>query len=280
MFTVQGMPRSGTTLLAQCLNAHPDLVVPDETDFIVPAAHVFGLVDDPGAGRALIADLIVATDRFAATLGRWLTPESVRAAVAGAPYRFDALVASVYEALATEAGAGLAGDKSPNDLVQSEILASAGFFTGAVRTVHLVRDPRDVMVSMARLGWLNGLDVNYASQWRTANLNLHRRLAETGDAYHLVRYEDVVADPVPVFEGLCAFLGVAYDPQMLSEEARFSQFPEHRGMTQHASTYRPIGADSVGRYESVFDRQTLAEIDERAGDALALFGYAPSGGPR
>ncbi len=273
MFTVQGMPRSGTTLLAQCLNAHPALVVPDETDFMVPAAHAFGLIDDPDVGRAYLADLITSTARFEVTLGRWLTEARVRAEIAAAPYRFDALIASLYEALATEAGAALAGDKSPNDLAQSEILGHAGFFTGAVRTVHLVRDPRDVMVSMARLGWLNGLDVNYASQWRTANLNLHRRLVDAADRYHLIRYEDVVADPEPVFRSLCAFLEVDYDPAMTSDDARFSQFPEHRGMTQHAATYRPIGADSVGRYASVFDRQTLEQIDERAGDALSVFGY-------
>jgi len=82
-----------------------------------------------------------------------------------------------------------------------------------------------------------------------------------------------VADPEPVFRSLCAFLDVDYDPAMTSDDARFSQFPEHRGMTQHAATYRPIGAESVGRYASVFDRQTLDLIDARAGDALSVFGY-------
>lgn len=273
MFTVQGMPRSGTTLLAQCLNAHPDLVVPDETDFMVPAAHAFCLVDDADAGRALLGDLVCATARFEATLGRWLAPERVRALVAEQPYRFDRIVAALYEAVADEAGVALAGDKSPNDLAQSEILGQAGFFSDEVRTVHLVRDPRDVMVSMTRLGWLDGLDANYANQWRTANLNLHRRLAGHDDRYLVVRYEDVVAEPEPVFARICALLGVDFVPAMLSETARFSQFPEHRGMSQHAATYRPIAADSVGRYRQVFDRQTLQDVEDRAGEALAVFGY-------
>jgi hypothetical protein len=60
---------------------------------------------------------------------------------------------------------------------------------------------------------------------------------------------------------------------MVSEEARFSQFPEHKGMAQHASTFRPIGGDSVGGYAELFDRSTLAEVDALAGDALATFGY-------
>jgi len=44
-------------------------------------------------------------------------------------------------------------------------------------------------------------------------------------------------------------------------------------MAQHASTFRPIGGDSVGGYAELFDRSTLAEIDALAGDALATFGY-------
>jgi hypothetical protein len=267
MFVIYGMPRSGTTL-------HSGLLVPDETDFMVPAAHAFGLVDDPDAGRRLLGDLICATDRFEPTLGRWLTPEQVREAVAAAPYRFDTIVASLYDALASAAGVELAGDKSPNDLPQSEILGQVGFFTERIRAVHLLRDPRDVMVSMARLGWLNGIDVSYARLWRNANLSLHRRLVDHPDRYLALRYEDVVAEPEASFQRLCGFLGVDYEPAMVSEEARFSQFPEHRGMTQHASTYRPIGDDSVGRYTQVFDRQALREVDDLAGDALRAFGYA------
>lgn len=273
MFVVYGMPRSGTTLIAQCLNAHSELIVPDETDFMIPAAHAFRLVDDPDAGARLLGDLIVATDRFDATLGRWLDADRVRGLVREAPYRFDAIVASLYDALAEVAGATLAGDKSPNDLPQSEALGQAGFFTERVRAIHLVRDPRDVMVSMARLGWLNGIDVSYARLWRNANLNLHRRLAHHPDRYLQVRYEDVVASPTDVFERVAGFLGVGFEPTMVTEEARFSQFPEHKGMTQHAGTFRPIGGDSVGRYADVFDRTTLDEVDALAGDALATFGY-------
>lgn len=273
MFVVYGMPRSGTTLVAQCLNAHSGLLVPDETDFMVPAAHAFRLVDDPDAGRRFLGELIVSTDRFGATLGRWLEADRVRELVAAAPYRFDAIVASLYEAVAEVTGATLAGDKSPNDLPQSEILGQAGFFTERIRAIHLVRDPRDVMVSMARLGWLNGIDVSYARLWRNANLNLHRRLAGHPDRYRCIRYEDVVARPTEVFEEVAGFLQVPFEPAMVTEEARFSQFPEHKGMTQHASTFRPIGGDSVGRYADLFDRPTLDEVEALAGDALSTFGY-------
>ena len=46
-----------------------------------------------------------------------------------------------------------------------------------------------------------------------------------------------------------------------------------KGMAQHASTFRPIGGDSVGGYAELFDRSTLDEVEALAGDALSTFGY-------
>jgi hypothetical protein len=69
------------------------------------------------------------------------------------------------------------------------------------------------------------------------------------------------------------FLQVPFEAAMVSEEARFSQFPEHKGMAQHASTFRPIGGESIGRHADLFDRSMLDEVEALAGDALATFGY-------
>jgi hypothetical protein len=46
MLFVFGSPRSGTTLLAQILNSHPEIVVPHETDFIIPFVFVFDRIPD------------------------------------------------------------------------------------------------------------------------------------------------------------------------------------------------------------------------------------------
>ncbi len=273
MFVIYGMPRSGTTLLAQCVSAHSQLVIPDETDFIVPAAHAMSLIDDPAAGRRVLTDLIVGTDRFEATIGRYLTAEEVHGAVHGAPYRLDAVVDSVFAALATSAGVGAAGDKSPNDLMQIKPLVAAGLFTDRIRVLHRVRDPRDIIVSMARLGWLTGLDANVARQWRNVNTALREAHRDDPGRYHLVRYEDLVVNPEATLAAVCAHLAVDYEAEMIGDEARYAQFPDHKGMAQHANTYRPIDLTSVGRWTTHLDGATRARVAEIAGEALATFGY-------
>lgn len=272
MFVIMGLPRSGTTLLAQCLNAHSEVVVPDETDFLVPAAWVTQQVDDPDAGRRLVADVICSTDAFGRTLGAYLSAADVRAAVAEAPYTLSDATQAVYRRVAEAAGVQVAGDKSPNDMHQVDLLIRSGLFTESITVIHLVRDPRDVITSMAKLGWLDGLDTRWARLWAGANRALHDHVSGE-DRYLVVRYEDLVADPAQGFERLCEHIGVPFEPAMVSDRARFQQFPEHRGMPQHASTFRPIDASSVAGYGKLFSPEALLEVAAAAGEVLELYGY-------
>ena len=83
MFVVYGMPRSGTTLAGpvperppRAAGARRDRLHGPRRPRLPP-----GRRPRPRAGRCS-ADLIAATDRFDATLGRWLTPSQVREVVA------------------------------------------------------------------------------------------------------------------------------------------------------------------------------------------------------
>ena len=109
-------------------------------------------------------------------------------------------------------------------------------------------------------------------QWAGANRSLHDHLSGA-ERYLAVRYEDLVADPQSGFERLCGHIGVPFEPGMVSDQARYRQFPEHRGMPQHANTFRPIDASSVAGYRKLFSPEALGEVADAAGDVLDLFGY-------
>jgi len=72
MFIIFGSPRSGTTLLASSLDQNDQLVVLDESDFIIPMAFILDRVKNERVGRRLIAEVIAQTQRFPDTLGRFL----------------------------------------------------------------------------------------------------------------------------------------------------------------------------------------------------------------
>src|SRR5436309_11510021 len=86
MFFIFGSPRSATTILAQCLSAHSQIVVPHDTDFLVPAAFVVRRIPDLDVGRRLVADLLTEARSYRHNIGEFLAPERAREAVLHAEY--------------------------------------------------------------------------------------------------------------------------------------------------------------------------------------------------
>lgn len=83
--------------------------------------------------------------------------------------------------------------------------------------VHIVRDPRGVLVSAHR-GWKQRQDpaahpplsktIRLGMHWRRRNRACARLLSRIGPATVTVRYEDLVADPDGFVSRLCGFAGV------------------------------------------------------------------------
>jgi hypothetical protein len=273
VFLVLGQPRSGTTLVAQCLNGHPDLVLPDETDLVVPLAFLVDRLDDQDLGRELATTLITRSRRFAASIGEYLDVERVAAVVRAAPWTLNGLLTDLYAALAEAGGGRLGGDKSPNDLKFQRILLTARLYGPNLPVVHVVRDVRDVMASFRELGWAEGVPEGLVRFWVANNLLVQASVPRQRSPYLLVRYEDVVADPEREFRRICDLLEVDWEPAMIDDERRYQQFAGHREIGQHARTFQPISEASVGRYANEFDTETLAHIADLAREGLEAFGY-------
>src|SRR5690606_12455051 len=126
MFFLFGSPRSGTTLLARMLNAHPRILVPHETDFIVPMAFACDRLVDPALGRRVVADLIVGVKGLAGSLGEFIDVAEVRRLVDAAAFAPGAILDTVYAHLAARQGKRLAGDKLPIDLNFIRLLHKSG----------------------------------------------------------------------------------------------------------------------------------------------------------
>ena len=86
----------------------------------------------------------------------------------------------------------------------------------------------------------------------------------------LVRYEDLVAHPVPTVSQLFGDLGLDADPELVTDVlARASG--SHAGAEGHRTS--SDAAASVGRWSREADAELTALYDEVFGDLLAEFGY-------
>ena len=269
MFFVFGSPRSGTTLLAQCLNAHPDLVLPDETDFIIPTAFIFDRLAEPAVRRSVLKKLIVHSARFRFSLKEYLSETEVEDIVENNADRADRLFEALYAAIANRAGALLAGDKSPNDLLFLRMLIKVGGISPAAKIIHIVRDVRDVVHSIRGTDFTNTPEAWFPRLWSASNVYLWD-LFHGSAQYRMVRYEDFVRAPESTVQSLCGHLGVAYQSSQLDPGRRH---PRYRAAAHHRKLYEPISDRNVGAYRSEMPAAIIARCEEHAAEGIRVFGY-------
>src|SRR6266404_1225516 len=249
-----GHPRSGTTLLEQVLDSHPDVLTAEETQILHDEAYL--------------------------PLCRGFSPEaSVFEVLESAPlsrlrqsranyFRFTELM------LGKTVGDRMLVDKNP--ALSSLIPAAARIFPEAKFLVAL-RDPRDVCLScfMQSLSpnpisssylSLEGTVTQYLSVmgfWRTLLPRLRNPFLE-------VRYEELVDDLEGTSRKALGFLEVPWDERVL----RFDEHARSKSLRSpsYAEVTKPISKRAIGRWQNY--RRHLEPYLERLEPILKDLGYA------
>jgi SAM-dependent methyltransferase len=190
VFLVVGQPGSEARLVADALDAHPDLVVAGRGELLLPLAFVLQRVSEPVAARRLAAELIVADKGFASGIGAHLSADEVTAVVADAPLRLGPLLARLYSEVAEAADAVEAGTML--SVLANPVLNRVGLYDGPIQLIHVVRDGRAVAAAAARA---TPGPVDVARRWDQANRLFQDRRSGDPQRYALVRVEDFLANP-------------------------------------------------------------------------------------
>ena len=271
MFILFGSPRSGTTLLKEMLCQHPQVIVPHETDCIIPIAFILNRIQDGTVGKRLIAELICSTSAFGASLGRYLDQRDVEEVVARSHYSLPSLLDAMYAAVAQKAGARIAGDKSPNDLAHVGILRQTGIFASDIRIIHIVRDVRDVILSLKKTEWAP-VDVEqyFPRIWAESNLNLQWFASQGSAPYLQIHYENLIQDTVAVAARVCDFLDIGFDGLMC-------EYSRHGKELSHLAHHQNLGKEPQQSrrfaWKQHADRVMIEKCEVDTSVALREFGY-------
>jgi hypothetical protein len=262
---VLGVSRSGTTLLKQMLDRHPQLAIPTESYFLPQLWDRHGERPDRDA---FLADL----DRLA-RLRDWGVTDAEVAERLPADPSFPEAVQAIYRAYADARGKPRFGDKTPSYMQELDLLERA--FPGA-RYVHLIRDGRDAALSfvgltrkptfnLARPRGIGGFAVQWRREVEAARRFGRERLS---GRYCELRYEDLVADPEAELRAIGDVLELQLDPAMLA----YHEDPEAGTLRDHPKLAHPPTPGLRSWREGMPPRQ--AELFEAiAGDLLAELGY-------
>jgi hypothetical protein len=261
---IVGCGRSGTTLVRSVLDANPLIAVPPESFFIIDLAKHR---DGPFDASAFVDDLLV-HDRFA----MWpCDHENVRRAVLLDPPRdFAGAIRRVFAAYAESQGKPRYGDKTPRYVKHLPALAA---LLPEARFIHVVRDARNVAPGIVEMHWGPGTLRGAAVYWqRHVELGRSAGRALDPDRYLEVSYEQLVVDPRPVIERMCAFVDIPYVDAMLHPEARFERVIA--GVAEpstHTGLQRPISV--VRDWRGDLSAREVALIEALVADTLRDAGY-------
>jgi hypothetical protein len=206
---IVGHGSSGTSILSRLLRNHLRIAFGTESQFIVRyyrRLHRYGDLDRDANLRRLISDLLRERwFRRSRKFGRFATtPDAVFDDVRQRSYR--GVLDAAFGQLAKHLGTTRWGDKTPEYTHDLPILGE--LFPDA-KYVHMVRDGRDVALSVMGRYWGPKNVFSAAREWKEAVGQVDAFLETLPDERKLeITYEGMLRDPVETFRSLVGFLGV------------------------------------------------------------------------
>lgn len=229
--------RSGTTLMRVMLNAHPEILF-------------FNRWEEA-------ADAIAALPCPPETLHELKGLEPFRAADTGA--------------FAEGAGARIAEAREAAGRRLFGATCHIGFLEllkvwPRARFIHLVRDPRDVVISFRSLGWSTH-PFCAANAWDAAERHWDELCSRTEATQRFeLRYEDLVVRPEAELERLCGFLGLPYTAQMFDYT--------------ETTSYSYPKSELAERWRGKLSKRECAWVEASVRGLMESRGYAASVPPR
>ena len=268
-------------MLRLMLDAHPDLAIPPETNFIHLVAEACEDASDPP--RAFLETVM--------THNRWkdlrieedLLTQNVAAIK---PFDLREAVRALYGLYAEKFGKSRWGDKTPHYVrrmpVIQALLPEAYF-------IHIIRDGRDVALSVKDL-WFGADSVEDAARRWRGSVEKARRHSRKLPHYLEVRYEDLVTDAESTLRKITDFVDLPWNQSMLdyykTADARLSEMERDvtapngeiklRGEERnaiHSLTREPPQRNRIGRWRKEMTATDRDRFEAVAGETLRELGY-------
>ncbi len=284
MPVVVGVPRSGTTMLRLMLDAHSQVAVPPETYFLT------NLVKARRAGELQTVDQLFA---LVTSTPVWDDFRVSKDAYFERIQRLDPFsnsdgIRTFYRMYAERFGKPRWGDKTPR---YSRIMVSIEGFLPEARFIHVIRDGRDVALSLRRTWFAPGHDVPTLAQYWKGQIEYARAVAQRCTHYLEIRYEDLVHRTRDVLEDICRFIELPFEDGMQlyhqSAEHRLDDLNPHynpdgsvkvtresRLLIHHLSA-QPPDRTRIDRWRQELSLEEQRAFDRVAGDLLEQLGYTP-----
>lgn len=275
MFVV-GVGRSGTSLIQSMLAAHSQLAFPPETSFIrrYIAEKQLEFTWNKRGDEALRETISEDPKLQRLTIDFTSLIEEFR------DYQPSHRDVMFYEAIlkaTTEEQQKLwAGDKDPKSI---ELLPLIHNYWPQTHIVHIIRDPRDVLVSKKKAKWAASRHTWQHIFANRVQLKLGRQEGRKlfGELYHEIRYSDLLQNPEETLHRLCDKLDIEYEPAMLDFSETAKQLVSKEEASWKKETMGPLLKSNPGKWKTGLKSAEIALTELTCREGIEHSGNNSSG---
>lgn len=234
---VVGTPRSGSTLLSSILSRHSTVAVPPETSFFLRTfdrRFLFYLFNWYSINfRAAMVDYLFTNSRF---LDLGLSKSAVLEEFGKYPVGYKFLFRSFLQVFAVTQGKNRVIEKTPTHLEYVDIIMK---WYPDSKIVHILRDGRDVSLSLMQVPWTHKSLERHAAYWAWCARKSRKLEHKYPENFYTIKFEELIAAPEQAIRKVCAFLGVDFEMSMLDADVKVATVPEWEGAWKDASLLKP-----------------------------------------
>ena len=268
IFFILGRPRSGTTLLRTLFDAHPNVATPVECAFIINMSRKYGKLKFWSREDLLSfyedVQKHIKFDTWDIDLEK-LKRDLLTFEGEVSFQTICKLVHFDYTSLFPKEEIKWIGDKNPVYATYTPLLLE--LFPEA-KFLHLVRDPRDNIISLKNVDFEGPFTALLAYRWQHSARKLFHIKNKYPDQFYTIRYEDLVSDPKKYYREMCDFLSLPYYDHVFEfykkQDEVMKKFEMEKVMKYHRSLFFPINTKKVGLWKT-----ELPDIDIRITEFVA-----------
>jgi hypothetical protein len=258
---IVGVGRSGTTLLQCKLNAHPDVCFPPETHFFrfyVQNGRFEKIMRQKGA-TALLEHLN--NDKYLKRLKCDIDGLFERTYVNNQLPSADRFYLRLLSEYSNRINKRIIGDKDPRNI---EYLSDLHRYFPDATIIHMIRDPRDVIVSRLKADWSKGrILLSHVFTYKF-QIQIGRQMGNKffGDRYHEVIYEQLLSEPYEVLKQVCKILDISYSSKMLDFASSAKEIISNSEMQWKKETLGPLLKENWGKWKNHLTHRQILLIEQ------------------
>jgi len=266
-FFVIGMPRSGTKLLRDLLNRHPQISIPEvETGFFPALVKKYGKEFDFNAVQReeLFLDFFKTPFYWdVKQIGFSINADFIQKQKTVTNWdEFGRLILGFFGPKSGKENI-IIGDKTPYYVNHLSLLKS---IWPSAKFIHIIRDPRDISISVKNIWNKNMFRAAYIWKNTLGKTTFFKELYE--DDYIEIKYESLISEVESVMRELSSFLMITFHPSMCTLSKPAENYGDAKGKNI-------VVTNNKQKFLQVLSKSEIKALEELTYSEMIRLKYQP-----